>query len=293
MLESEGVDTYQVTSVKGRNDGHEPGNDPSTLVCWVLFDGEGHHDFVSRFDFTTEPLLKHLSPLPAEAKEVLASSGAIKVNGFVFDELLPSVVETEIVHAREQHGIPIFFDTGPRSTYLKDDVPEGGENALWTLLRRSDVLLLTQKEAEIITGEEAPDRAALQLLNWSKRSDPWVIVKLGRQGSLLASNRAGIVHSEGFQVDVEDEVGCGDSFAAAVCLAHRRKAGPETALVLGNAVGAATATRVGAGRSVASSGRVLRLLESRIARGRSHDQREAARNAVSLLEASLASPAGR
>jgi len=42
-------------------------------------------------------------------------------------------------------------------------------------------------------------------------------------------------------VPVQDTVGCGDSFAAAVALGFTRGHGPEATLALANAVGAATA----------------------------------------------------
>ena len=54
------------------------------------------------------------------------------------------------------------------------------------------------------------------------------------------------------QVDVADTVGCGDSFTAAAALGWLAAAELRTLLTLCNAVGAATATSVGAGRQVRS-----------------------------------------
>ena len=54
----------------------------------------------------------------------------------------------------------------------------------------------------------------------------------------------------GAQVDVADTVGCGDSFTAAAALGWLAAAELRTLLTLCNAVGAATATSVGAGRQV-------------------------------------------
>ena len=52
------------------------------------------------------------------------------------------------------------------------------------------------------------------------------------------------------QVDVADTVGCGDSFTAAAALGWLAAVQLRTLLTLCNAVGAATATSVGAGRQV-------------------------------------------
>jgi hypothetical protein len=61
-------------------------------------------------------------------------------------------------------------------------------------------------------------------------------------------------------VDVEDTVGCGDSFAAAIVLGYIHEHSIITILQLANAVGAATATRRGAGRNVGDPGTVESLL---------------------------------
>ena len=64
----------------------------------------------------------------------------------------------------------------------------------------------------------------------------------------------------GFQVSVADTVGCGDSFAAAIVLGYIQRKPPQAVLALANAVGAATATRCGAGRNVANASKVQDLL---------------------------------
>lgn len=57
-------------------------------------------------------------------------------------------------------------------------------------------------------------------------------------------------------------MGCGDSFAAAIVLGYIRSADIGVTLRLANAVGAATATRRGAGRNVGDPATVRRLLSS-------------------------------
>ena len=75
-------------------------------------------------------------------------------------------------------------------------------------------------------------------------------------------------------------MGCGDSFAGAIVLGYIRRHSILGTLALANAVGAATATRRGAGRNVAEAAKVRQLLE-------------AAAVALDRGEAALDLPAGR
>lgn len=289
-LEEEGIVTQQLSSLQQRDDGYDPSSEPRTLVCYVLRDKDGQHGFISRVDFTDEPVLNTLTAMPPGAAESLRGAGMLNVNGFVFDELLPECVVDCLADTRENVGVPILFDPGPRAEKLLNDMPKGGAMAIDWLLKHSDVLLLTRAEAEAVTnGLASADAAAEYLLQQSYRSNPWVIVKLGADGALLMSrDRAEPLQCAGFSVPVRDEVGCGDSFAAAIALAQRQKLDGHAALALANAVGAATASSIGAGRNVASAGMVLQLLEQRIAKAVCESERAAAKSALHALESSLA-----
>lgn len=62
------------------------------------------------------------------------------------------------------------------------------------------------------------------------------------------------------QVNVVDTVGCGDSYTAAIAFGYLHNLPAISTIALANAVGAATATGVGAGRNVATLDKVLELL---------------------------------
>lgn len=62
------------------------------------------------------------------------------------------------------------------------------------------------------------------------------------------------------QVHVVDTVGCGDSYTAAIAFGYLHNLPAINTLALANAVGAVTATGIGAGRNVATLGKVLELL---------------------------------
>ena len=88
------------------------------------------------------------------------------------------------------------------------------------------------------------------------------------------------------QVEVQDTVGCGDSFASAIVLGFINGHSTTSTLALANAVGAATATRRGAGRNVADAPLVRRLLRQASGDRPAADEPNA--QALEILERSLA-----
>jgi hypothetical protein len=48
---------------------------PPTLLCWVLIDPANGHDFCSRFDFDTSPLLSCSATIPAAWEATLRRRG--------------------------------------------------------------------------------------------------------------------------------------------------------------------------------------------------------------------------
>jgi hypothetical protein len=99
------------------------------------------------------------------------------------------------------------------------------------------------------------------------------------------------------QVDVQDTVGCGDSFAAAIALGYSRTHDVAATLLLANAVGAATAMGRGAGTNVADADTVLRLLHRHASSssssggssgGSSSSSRAVVEGAIDVLRSSLA-----
>ena len=95
------------------------------------------------------------------------------------------------------------------------------------------------------------------------------------------------------QVQVQDTVGCGDSFASAIVLGYIARHPIPATLALANAVGAATATGRGAGRNVATAEKVTALLLAAARDGsRPQEQRAAFEAALGNLQ-ELRSMAGQ
>jgi sugar/nucleoside kinase (ribokinase family) len=139
-----------------------------------------------------------------------------------------------------------------------------------------------------VTGLDDPDAAARWVLDRPGTRTEWAIVKLGSRGALLRSRSQGCAYtSPGVPVEVQDTVGCGDSFAAAVVLGFTRRFSVPATLALANAVGAATATGRGAGTNVARAEKVMELLRWGAREHGDAGARDASVEAAGNLEASL------
>ncbi|KAJ9524794.1 hypothetical protein QJQ45_024426 [Haematococcus lacustris] len=255
-----------------------------TLVCFVLVDPAGRHAFCSRYDFGPWPLLAGVRLLPPATQQLLQSSRAVFLTGFVFDELPLELVTAACHHARS-HGAAIFFDPGPRCHTMKEG---HRQHALQTVMDLSDVILMTEEEAVVVTGLADAEAAACVVLARPHACTQWCVVKQGARGALLKERGSGCTHtSPGMQVPVKDTVGCGDSFAAAIVWGYIHGHPVGTTLALANAVGAATAMGQGAGRNVANADTVIHLLESAPASVQSTGDTS---QALSLLRQSIRSP---
>ena len=89
----------------------------NTLVCYVLVDKEtNEHAFCSRYDFGPWPLLgggKDVATLSGGAERALERTGAVFVNGFVFDEVREEMV-LRAARVSQEHGaaVGIGLDLG-------------------------------------------------------------------------------------------------------------------------------------------------------------------------------------
>jgi pfkB family carbohydrate kinase len=124
---------------------------------------------------------------------------------------------------------------GPRSATL---VRGDRRDALSVVLNAATVIMMTADEAVMITGCADPRAACEHLLLPPVSVAKWVIVKQGKRGAILGerydaqSNGIRTIERPAFNVPVEDTVGCGDSFAAAVriCTGALSKEGCQVTL---------------------------------------------------------------
>lgn len=100
--------------------------------------------FSSRADFSADPAFSWMTRLSTEVKMAIRKSKILFCNGYDFDELSPSLLESALECAVES-GTSIFFDPGPRGRSLIAGRPEE-QRTIGKLLTMSEVLLLTSEE---------------------------------------------------------------------------------------------------------------------------------------------------
>lgn len=267
-LALEGVDHVELIPA---DDGARVSALAETLICFVLSDGAGAHAFCSRYDLGPWPLMRDVSDVSNEAREVLRQCRAVFVNGFVFDELKPRAVKQALALAKS-NGAGVFFDPGPRAFTFVDETNASRLEALNVALTNADVVLATEEELAALTGVDLnslPESFAEAIFNYPNSAAEWVVVKRGPAGALLVTRDGHAVAVGCPEVKVGDTVGCGDSSAAAYVLGYLRARADasldigealETTVTLATHVGSATAMNVGAGRNVARAETVLDLL---------------------------------
>jgi ribokinase len=109
------------------------------------------------------------------------------------------------------------------------------------------ILTPNESEAEMLTGIRqngiaAAEKAALQL---RRRGVPTVIVTLGAQGALVASD-TGTALVRAFKVKAADTTAAGDTFNGALAVALTEGHSLEKAVQFANAAAAISVTRLGA-----------------------------------------------
>ena len=148
-----------------------------------------------------------------------------------------------------RHGLTVTLDPGM-------SVPQAALDEMRALLPVIDLLLPNLPEAQALTGADSPEDCFRALVTAGVRV---VALKLGEKGCLIGGEE-GPVHVPGFAVQARDTTGAGDSYAAGIIAGWLGGLDWRSAAVLGNAMGAMGAARVGAGASIPQARDVLALL---------------------------------
>ena len=126
------------------------------------------------------------------------------------------------------------------------------------LVKRADVLFLSDEEAELLLGGSDPE--ALKLAQEDLRAQT---VAVHEAGGALAVDGDTLVEKEGYSVEVVDTVGAGDAFVAGFLSGRLRDWATEDCLGLANACGACAVSVPGDAESMPTEEEVLGLLQER------------------------------
>lgn len=178
-----------------------------------------------------------------------------------------------------RHGLTVTLDPGM-------SVPQAALDEMRALLPVVDIFLPNLPEAQALTGADSPQDCFRALVGAGVRV---VALKLGKYGCLFGGEK-GFVYVPGFAVEARDSTGAGDFFAAGIIAGHLGGLDRRGTAILGNAMGAMAAARVGAGTSVPKARDVLALLrDPRQASGRS-GRVEAIRRVIDFVMALATEP---
>ena len=211
----------------------------NTLGVIVLNGPDGRHGFASMLSGSFARTL--------DLDALLAESRAVCLSGYMY--AAEETREETLAFMRKARSLDktIFFDPGPLAL---DPVLVEQTFAL------SDVLTLNSDEAARWSGASRIEDAARDLAG---RCRGTVAIKAGERGCYLFADGSGRWHG-GFAVKVLDTTGAGDVFLGAFIRGYIDGWDPDSAAILANAAGAATAAKQGTGPAVATVDEILAVL---------------------------------
>ncbi|CAK9146182.1 unnamed protein product [Ilex paraguariensis] len=204
VLHDEGIGTVGMSDLNDNVDSSSAAYE--TLLCWVLVDPFHRHGFCRWDSIFFYPGPRGKTQVTGTPEEQRALDKFLRMSDVLLLTSKEQYWETggncnmaiasarlglhcvaigyvAIGHAGDEIWDNIFFYPGPRGKTQVTGTPEE-QRALDKFLRMSDVLLLTSKEDESLTGIGNPILAAQELLRKRVRTK-WVIVKMGAKGSIL------------------------------------------------------------------------------------------------------------
>jgi len=163
-----------------------------------------------------------------------------------------------IATAREA-GVQISYDPNLRTKLWPLDRARA---IIHQTIGLSDLVLPSIEDARALTGLSGAEEIARYYLAMGPRL---VVVKLGRDGALLAAAREGkepqIIKTPAFSVQTRDAAGAGDTFDGAFVVAWLANRPLSECLVFAAAAGALTTTGLGAVRPIPKLAQVEALLD--------------------------------
>lgn len=187
--------------------------------------------------------------LPEAMVEVLQRSDAIVIDGygFVGDAGLVRAVLREVRDVVSDGYMQLYLDPQAAGSQLL----QRGDEVFREALSLATTLVMNESEARAMTGlSDKSVGEVLPALVVLATAAKVIVVKRGAEGCVVGQKvgEAWAVGSvAGFEVDVVDTTGCGDAWLGGLIAGLAKGMGVLEAAEAGNATGAATAGKLGAG----------------------------------------------
>lgn len=219
-LEAEGVDIGYVRRVPAR---------PTALFFKVRRDGSSEPRYYRSGSAASELAVGDAPPDALEGIELVHLTGITMA-------LSPSARSFCVDLARRAHdaGIPVVFDPNWRGDLWP--TPHGAAAAFAEILPLVDWVLCGRAEAELLGYGREPETAASALRAAGATA---AVVRTGREGALLSMDGRPTLLPPPRLIEVVDEIGAGDAFAAGFIFGLLDGRDPEAAVTCAHELAAA------------------------------------------------------
>lgn len=211
--------------------------DGFTGIYFIALAEDGSHEFTYYRAGSAASRLhaNDINPAYLTRAKILHTSGisqAISPNA-------AATADAAIALAKQQH-LTISYDANVRPKLR----PIASLRATFgTVLRSVDIVFLSTEDADHLYGISPPDEVVAQVLAGGPRL---AVLKQGDAGCLIASGDGTRLQVPGWSIPLVDATGAGDAFDAAFLVEWARGVPLDQAGRFANAVGALTATGLGA-----------------------------------------------
>ncbi len=191
-------------------------------------------------------------PLTRAALNQLERADVVYMSGYsVVEQRLAPLVEG-VLEFIENSPTPLYIDVGPFLGQLEQARVE-------RVLRAADLVMLTEEEIRHVAAGESDVAACRRMID--AYPDLRIVLKLGAAGCHLLAQDLDVACPGFPAAAVVDTIGAGDAFAAAYIWAELRGYSPAECGTIGNAMGAASVMKAGAGRNVPTRAEAQRVLD--------------------------------
>lgn len=176
--------------------------DTFTTLAFVALDDNGERSFSFARKPGADTCLK-----PEEVNDGIIKNSKILHIGSL--SLTDEPARSATLHAlsiAKENGVMISYDPNYRAPLWKNE--RAAIEGMRSVLPYVDVLKLSDEEMVLLADESAPETAAKKLVAGGVKL---VAVTLGAEGTLVC-NREGSIRVPGYQADIIDTTGAGDSF---------------------------------------------------------------------------------
>ena len=221
-----------------------------TAVYFISLMGGGGHDFTY---YRAGAAASRYTPDDLD-HEYLAGAKALHNSGITL-AVSESLREASLLAMKETKGkgALVSFDINMRPKLWPTPLAKRSCEEAFSL---SDIVFTSMEDVKTLYGIEEPMKAAEKLRSLGVGT---VVVKHGGAGCLVSSC-GDVFTNPGFKVDVLDTTGSGDAFDGAFILATLEGWEVRRAASFANAVGALTATGLGAVAPIPTREQALRLM---------------------------------